>query len=124
MFLLKILNLNEMSFRKTEILNLLQILTDTAFQQEVWIDQIRNHIAFCFDETVNLLDDYHFFELIKNDDLIANDYEYSTLDSLMKKLMNQPDNYVPTDLKRDTEWIEIMNLANKTIEILKSKRIE
>jgi len=54
-----------MEQKKEMVLYFINILSDKEFQKKVWINQEEFYLAFCYDETVNLLDDYQFFDDIE-----------------------------------------------------------
>jgi hypothetical protein len=62
------------------IIDLLEKISNQAFQEQVWLNQKIWNRASSLGETINLLDDYHFFEDIEAKKI-------TLLDANMNKLM-------------------------------------
>lgn len=107
--------------KKQSILYMIERLSNLDFQMNIWVAQKHWDRALDFGETVNVLDDYCFF-----DDVETNAYNLSQeCDYKLKRfamhLLSYSDNINPENMMKDNSWLNVVEEAKVTYEILKSK---
>ncbi len=110
---------------KEELLNYIDLLdkiSSKQFQRKVWIEGECRDRAESLGETINLLDDYKFFENIEKQKLFSNDSEkQKLLEVFSKEILNYNEPQFIELIYDDPKWLFIMKLADEIKNLLLKK---
>ena len=101
----------------TNIVDVLNKISDLKFQREVWLEGKYWDRVSSFEEAVNTLEDYKFFDDVKENKIGLSEEDKVQVDLFVKKL-NEYDVEDVTFMLNDSKWEIIVSLAKKTNEIL------
>jgi hypothetical protein len=103
------------------IIDLLEKISNQAFQEQVWLNQKILNRASSLGETINLLDDYHFFEDIEAKKITLLDANLNKLMiSFAAELLEYKEPIEIREIHQDTNWLKIMSEAKVLVEEFKS----
>lgn len=102
------------------IIEILKRIGDIKFQEDIWVKQKHNHPLLSFGETVNTLEDYFFFDSIKNRELKLSEKNYKILDQYIKSLISYTEPKDTSLMLTDLKWINIVQATESIIDILKA----
>jgi uncharacterized ubiquitin-like protein YukD len=105
------------------IIDLLEKISNQAFQEQVWINQKIWNRASSLGETINLLDDYHFFEDLEAKKITLLDAKMNKLiSSFVAELLEYKEPIEIREIHQDTNWLKIMSDAKVLVEEFKLKK--
>ncbi|MFY0602132.1 MAG: hypothetical protein JXR03_20825 [Cyclobacteriaceae bacterium] len=107
--------------KKDNVLRVIGIIADPSFQVRIWKEQSSMHDIFCFEEAVNVLSDYHFFDDLESEAYSLNESEYILIKKFAKSLLDYPDGIHAKKMLSDSVWLEIVEQAKSAFEVLSSK---
>jgi hypothetical protein len=112
-----------MNQKITNIIDLLEKISNQEFQEKVWINQKIWHRASSFGETVNLLDDYHFFEDLESKKISMVDSKMNNLiKSFAAEILEYEEPTIIREIHQDLNWLKIMREAKVLMEEFKLKK--
>ncbi len=105
------------------IIDLLEKISNQAFQEQVWINQKIWNRASSLGETINLLDDYHFFEDLEAKKIALLDAKMNNLiSSFVAEILEYDEPIDIREIHQDTNWLKIMSDAKVLVEEFKLKK--
>ena len=105
------------------IIDLLEKISNQTFQEQVWLNQKIWNRASSLGETINLLDDYHFFEDIEAKKITLLDANLNKLMlSFAAELLEYKEPVEIREIHQDTNWLKIMSEAKVLVEEFKLKK--
>jgi hypothetical protein len=110
-----------MKNKDENILDVISKISSLEFQKDVWVegkywDRVTN-----YEEAVNTLDDYEFFEDIEENNLGLPENEQTKIANFLTKLLEY-DSRSPKVMISDKNWNEIVKEAGEIYPILKKHK--
>lgn len=109
-----------MEQRKKVVLDILERICNIQFQKDVWVNHLYNDVIFCFGEAVNMLDDYFFFDDIKEGKIKFSDpIDQDRLEDFASNILAYDDPPNINIMLNDTKWNKICEDAYILVNSLK-----
>lgn len=102
------------------IIEILKKIADLKFQKEVWTKRRYKHPLFDFGETINTLEDYYFFDSVKEREMPFGEKDYEALDQYIERLTSYTAPGVLARMLNDPGWINITQETKRIINILET----
>ena len=109
-----------MEERKKVVLDILERICNIQFQENVWVNHLYEDIIFSFGEAVNMLDDYFFFEDIKNGKIrFLDPINQDKLENFAADIIAYDEPEIISFMLDDPEWTRICKEACELVNSLK-----
>jgi hypothetical protein len=107
-----------MKNKDQNILDVISKIASLDFQQDVWVEGKYWDRVINFEEAVNTLDDYEFFEDIKANHIGLSENEQGRIENLLNKLLEY-ESRNPKAMISDPNWLKIVQETGEIYPILK-----